>query len=138
MTALSTYSPFEFFRGTPFFRSVEQAPEWEWVGPPVDIWETREGITLQLDVPGYVPSELHVELDGTTLTLFGERKAPASGEGEKALRRERAFGSFRRVFELPDYALGASPTAQVAQGVLTVQVPRREELKPRRVEVQVK
>lgn len=101
--------------------------------PAVDIRTTDEEILFICDVPGIKADELHIHIEGTTLTLEGERKFE-SREGEH-LVLGRAYGAFRRAYALPDIVDADKLTASLNDGVLTVRVPKQAKAKPRRITI---
>lgn len=104
--------------------------------PPADVVATDDGVTVYMDVPGLAEENLEIELDNDVLTVRGERTSPYAGEGEEAWQRvERGFGRFERSLRV---ARGLDPdavAAELADGVLTIRIPKPEELKPRRVQI---
>lgn len=117
--------------------SVRQGGARELV-PPADIYETAEGITLQVDLPGHDPKAIEVKVENDTLTLKSERKAERSEKEKDGARRlERSFGVYTRSFVLPRTVDTSRVEARYENGVLTLTLPRREESRPRVVEVKV-
>ena len=109
------------------------------LAPAADIFETEAGLTLQLDMPGHVPEGIEVKVENDRLTVRSERKGPrAEAQGEAQLLSERRFGTFERAFVLPRTVDAGRVEASYEHGVLTLVLPRREEAKPRTVQVQVK
>jgi HSP20 family protein len=104
--------------------------------PAADIYETAEGITLKVDLPGHDPKAIEVKVENDTLTLKSERKAEGADK-ESARRLERSFGVYARSFVLPRTVDASKVEARYENGVLTLTVPRREESRPRVVEVKV-
>jgi HSP20 family protein len=104
--------------------------------PPADIYETAEGITLQVDLPGHDPKAIEVKVENDTLTLKSERKVERSDK-DGARRLERSFGMYARSFVLPRTVDASKVEARYENGVLTLTLPRREEARPRVVEVKV-
>ncbi|PTL76414.1 Hsp20/alpha crystallin family protein [Vitiosangium sp. GDMCC 1.1324] len=104
--------------------------------PPADIYETAEGITLQVDLPGHDPKAIEVKVEHDTLTLKSERKVERSDK-DGARRLERSFGVYTRSFVLPRTVDASRVEARYENGVLTLTLPRREEARPRVVEVKV-
>jgi HSP20 family molecular chaperone IbpA len=102
--------------------------------PPVDIYETPEGLVLLADLPGVSKENLDVRVDNNVLTLQGKAQHAFSGE---ALYREFELVNFFREFELSEQVDQARISAQLKHGVLTLYLPRVEKAKPRQVEVQV-
>jgi HSP20 family protein len=120
-----------------FFRdlSVRQGGSRELI-PPADIYETAEGIILQVDLPGHDPKSIEVKVENDTLTLKSERKVERSDK-DGARRLERGFGVYARSFVLPRTVDASKVEARYENGVLTLTLPRREEARPRVVEVKV-
>ncbi|QRK12787.1 Hsp20/alpha crystallin family protein [Archangium violaceum] len=115
--------------------SVRQGGARELV-PPADIYETAEGITLQVDLPGHDPKAIEVKVENDTLTLKSERKVERPDK-DGARRLERSFGVYTRSFVLPRTVDTSRVEARYENGVLTLTLPRREEARPRVVEVKV-
>lgn len=106
-----------------------------WV-PAVDILELEDRFELVVDVPGVDASSLEITAEKGELTLAGERAALATDDA-KQRRIERASGGFERRFQLPDTADTDSIEANASNGVLTIKVPKKAQLQPRRIDVQV-
>lgn len=104
--------------------------------PPADIYETEAGVTLQVDLPGHDPKAIEVKVEDGVLTVRSERKAEPSAK-DSARRLERGFGVYARSFTLPDTVDAAKVEARYEHGVLTLTLPRKEESKPRVIEVKV-
>jgi len=105
-----------------------------YVAPPVDIYETREGLVVLADVPGVAPEALDVRVDHNVLTIRGHARHGVPGE---VTYREHDLVNFFRQFELNDKVDQRYITADLKSGVLTVHVPKAQEAKPRQIEVQV-
>ena len=114
-------------------QAVRQGREF---APPTDIYETEAGVTLQVDLPGHDAKSIEVKVEKNVLTLRSERKADPSVK-ESARRLERGFGVFTRSFKLPDTVDANKVEARYEAGVLTLTMPRKEESKPRVIEVKV-
>ncbi len=109
------------------------------LAPAADILETEAGLTLQLDMPGHAPESIEVKVENDRLTVRSERKGPrASEQGTAQLLSERRFGTCERTFVLPRTVDAGRVEASYEHGGLTRVLPRREESKPRTVQVQVK
>jgi HSP20 family protein len=104
--------------------------------PATDIYETEAGITLQVDLPGQDAKSIEVKVEKGVLTLRSERKAQ-EGTKENARRLERGFGVYTRSFKLPDTVDATHVEARYENGVLTLALPRKEDSKPRVIEVKV-
>jgi len=111
----------------------EQKKQTEFAVPEVNIFETKDGYVLEAEMPGVNKSGLEVTLEGTELTLVGHR--PPTMPPGNAVFRESSSASFRRVFDL-DPAIDTSKiSAKMEQGILTLTLPKSEEVKPRRITV---
>jgi HSP20 family protein len=107
------------------------------VVPAADILEAEAGVTVRVDLPGHDAKSIQVKVENGILTVRSERKAEPAGEGVNVRRQERAFGVYSRSFGLPDTVDATRVEARYDNGVLTLTLPRREETKPRVVEVKV-
>lgn len=106
------------------------------VFPALNIWEDENSLFVEAELPGFELGDLEIFVDGGNhLSLKGERKQPEL-EGASWHRRERGYGSFSRTVELPAEVDADKVTANLKAGVLTITLPKQEELKPRRIEVQ--
>lgn len=105
------------------------------VAPAVDIVERDEELVLLADLPGADVDSIDVSVDRRTLKLSGERRGAAElGDGH-VHRAERGAGTFVRTFELPGTVDSSLITAEYKDGVLRVVVPKSDEERARRVEV---
>jgi len=102
--------------------------------PPVNVFRGREGYVARFEVPGVTPENLSIETQGTTLTLSGKREPREAAEGSLH-RRECWSGEFSRSVQLPEDADPTAATASCRNGILTVEIPQREEARPRRIQV---
>ena len=106
--------------------------------PTVDVYEDQNGIVLEADLPGLKPGEFELAIENNVLTLKGERKFEKKTEEGNYHRVERSYGSFTRSFTLPSTVDVNNVGADFKEGVLKVTLPRKEETKPRQIQVQVK
>jgi len=106
----------------------------EWA-PAVDIKEDTDKFVIQADIPGVKPEDIEISMEAGVLTVKGEKKSEAKTEKEGYKRVERTFGSFYRRFSLPDSANGDAINASCKNGVLEIVIPKREAVKPRRINV---
>ncbi len=103
--------------------------------PAMDIRETDEAYIVEADVPGIKREDVKIEINDDVLTIKGERKVEQE-ENKKDYRRiERQYGSFRRSVSIPDGIQHDAVEAKFVDGVLRVTLPKREDTKPRRIEV---
>jgi HSP20 family protein len=105
--------------------------------PPVDIYETENDLVLKVDLPELNEKDLDIRVENNMLTIRGERKFEEKTSRDNYLRVERAYGSFTRSFSLPNTVDTDAIHAEYKNGVLTVQMPKRAEAKPKQVKVQV-
>ncbi len=103
--------------------------------PAVDVFEEKEAIVLRAELPGVKRDEIDISLDGNVLTLKGERKLEQEEAGKRYHRVEREYGVFVRQFQLPTTADAEKIDAKLADGVLTLRVPKKDVAKPRRIDV---
>lgn len=103
------------------------------VAPDVNIYETDDGYVLQAEMPGVTKQGLEITLEGNTLTFVGRREGEAV-EGN-VLYRESRGANYRRVFELDPAIDAGKITAEIRQGVLTLTLPKAEQVKPRKIEI---
>lgn len=101
--------------------------------PRFDVKETSESFTFKADLPGVRESDVDVSLNGNRLTISGKRELDQQKESENYFLLERSFGSFSRSFTLPESADFEKVGAELKEGVLTVQVPKRAASQPRKV-----
>jgi HSP20 family molecular chaperone IbpA len=101
----------------------------------VDIFEDSEGITLEADMPGVSKDRLTLRIDGDTLVLEGKAQFELPEQSEVLYADVRA-NSYRRNFVLSRELDTSHIQAQLKDGVLKVRIPKRAELRPRKIEVQ--
>lgn len=103
--------------------------------PTVDIFETENELVLSAEVPGINEKDIEIKIEDNTLTLRGERKFEKETKEENYHRIERAYGSFFRSFSLPLYINQDIIKAEHLNGVLKIIMPKKPELKPRKVKI---
>jgi HSP20 family protein len=105
------------------------------VFPPLNLWGNDGELVVEAELPGFELDDLEILVSGTNqLSIKGERKPPTH-EGGTWHRQERGFGAFNRMIELPEAVDAEKVSANFENGVLTITMPKREEAKPRRIEV---
>jgi len=105
--------------------------------PSVDIYETAEAIILKAELPGIKKEDVSVEVKDNVLMLKGERTEEKEAEGKNYYRKERAFGSFNRSFNLQHRIQPDRIKARFKDGVLKIEIPKPEEEKPKQITVNV-
>jgi HSP20 family protein len=105
--------------------------------PAVDIYETENELVVKADLPDVAEKDIDVRVENNLLTIRGERKFEKSVSEDNYLRVERSYGAFSRSFSLPNTVNAEAIHAEYKNGVLTVNMPKREESKPRQVKVSI-
>ncbi len=105
--------------------------------PSVDIFENKDNLVIEAELPGMKPSDVNVSIENNVLTLHGERRFEKKDEGDNFHRVERSYGSFTRSFTLPPTVSSENVNAEFENGVLKLTLAKREEAKPRRIEIKV-
>jgi HSP20 family protein len=100
--------------------------------PAVDIFETEDGLTLVADLPGVSQEQLEVDIVQGVLTLRGKAEGAMTGDD---LYREFTRASYYRQFQIPNEIEIGRVAAELKDGVLTLQLPKAEAAKPRRIEI---
>jgi HSP20 family protein len=103
--------------------------------PSVDIFENKDQIVLEAELPGMKPEDVDISIENNVLTIHGERKFEKKDEGDNFHRVERSYGSFTRSFTLPPTVSSENVSAEFENGVLHLTLAKREEAKPRRIEI---
>lgn len=103
--------------------------------PNVDIYEDKDRLILEADLPGLTRENFELSVENNVLTLRGERKLESTTNGENYHRVERSYGAFSRQFSLPPTITAEGATADFENGVLRVSLAKREETKARKIEV---
>jgi HSP20 family molecular chaperone IbpA len=113
--------------------SPESPPRWLRT-PPIDIFETAEGLVLRADLPGVTADSLELQVQDNKLTLFGRVQTELPEEGRLA-HQEYHVGDFLRSFILSDDVDHERISAKLNDGVLELLLPRAEKNKPRKIHV---
>lgn len=103
--------------------------------PAVDVEETADELVFRAELPGVRREDLDVELEDGVLTIQGEKKYEKKEESAQGLLYERRWGTFNRRFTLPRAVASDRITADLANGLLTIRIPKAEEAKGRKIEV---
>ena len=105
------------------------------ISPPVDVHETPDEIVVTAALPGIRGEDVEITMIGQSLTLRGEFKADEEIKRDQYLYRERRFGAFNRSIQLPVRVQGDRADATFTDGVLTLRLPKAEEVKPRQIRI---
>jgi len=103
--------------------------------PHVDIIENKDLFALEFDLPGINKDDVKISVNEGVLTVSGDRKREVAEDDEYFRHFERAEGSFSRSFRLPEHVNGDDIKAAYTNGVLSLELPKREEAKPHTIEI---
>lgn len=113
----------------------ETVSNWQ---PRVDIHESNDEYTVSADLPGMTKDEISINIKENVLSISGERKYESKDDKKNFYRMERGYGRFSRSFRLPEEVKADKISANFKDGVLTVDIPKAEEVKPKEIEIKVK
>ena len=122
-----------FFGRFNFLDDSQASGTW---APPVDVAEEGDKIMVKVEVPGMEEKDIKVNFEDGLLTVSGERQFERKDE-RNYHRIERSYGSFVRQFSLPRTVDAGAITASYRSGVLEIEIPKKEEAKPRQIEINV-
>jgi len=125
-----------FFGKTTSMPFEENLNTWEF-DPPVDIYEDDQELTFKVELPGIEEKDIKVEIENNVLTIHGERKLEKDMKEESFRRMERYYGAFSRSFTVPSTVNPDKIEANYVDGVLTIQLPKRTEARPKQIKVNV-
>ena len=125
--------PYGLNRGTV---EPEQSVIGTWT-PQVDVFESAEAITLKVELPEVKAGDLDIQIEGNALTLRGERNLENEDKRDSYHRIERTYGPFSRTFTVPSTVDTENVSAECRDGVLRITLPKKSELKPKQIKVQV-
>jgi HSP20 family protein len=123
-----------FFGRMPLIPFAEALSSWDF-GPPADIYEDDQSLTFKVELPGMEEKDIKVEVENNVLTVRGERKFEKDTKEENFRRMERHYGAFSRSFTLPSSVDAEKIEAAYASGVLSIQMPKRAEARPKQIKV---
>jgi HSP20 family molecular chaperone IbpA len=115
-------------------RREETRADERYINPPVDIFETKDGLTVVADLPGVDRGDLDVRVADGLLTLQARTTHVAPGT---PMAREYELLDFYRQFELPEAVDSDKIRAELKHGVLALHLPKKEKAKPRQIQVTV-
>lgn len=114
------------------YRTIDRNNVWS---PSVDVIEDNDIVVLELDLPGLKKSDFAITVKEDVLTVSGERKRKEP-EDEKHYRYfERSIGAFERSFRVPEHVDGEKVKASYKNGILKLELPKKEEAKPRTIQI---
>ncbi|HVV17498.1 MAG TPA: HSP20 family small heat-shock protein [Polyangia bacterium] len=103
--------------------------------PTFEVKETKDAYVFRADLPGVKDADLEISLTGNRLSISGRREQERHEQGDTFYASERSYGSFTRSFTLPEGIDGDNVTADLKNGVLTLSVPKKPEVQPRKVTI---
>jgi len=116
-----------------FFRSFDRGYEY----PLMDIIDSKDDLVIYVEVPGVSKDDIKVKIHNDVLTISGERKEPELPEKANCLIREREFGKFMRSVRLPYPIEVSKVSAEYKDGILKITLPKKEEVKPKEIQINV-
>src|SRR5947207_11219080 len=105
--------------------------------PALDLYQNNDNVVAVIELPGMRKEEIEISLHDGMLTISGERKRESSSNGDNAERTERYIGAFRRSIALPTRVDANKVSATYRDGILTVTLPKAEEVKPKQMQVRL-
>ena len=108
-----------------------------WI-PPVDVFEDKDNLVVKAELPGMKRENIEISLHDGVLTLSGERKSEEKHSDAETYRSERFLGRFQRTVTLPTTVNADKVQATYKDGVLTITLPKADDAKPRRIEINTK
>ncbi len=106
--------------------------------PPVDIYENEKSYVIEAELAGYKQEEVHVNVDKHVLKISSDKQSLKDAGEKKSLVRERFFKKFERSFSLPEDIDETAIEGEFSDGVLTITLPKKEEVLPKTIEVKIK
>ncbi len=103
--------------------------------PALDIYEAKDKFVVTVELPGLDPADVDVSVEDSTLIVRGERKFYQEVDEDSFHRVERRYGAFARSLALPQTANAEKIEASFDRGVLTIEVPKAEEAKPKKISI---
>jgi HSP20 family protein len=126
------------FRDWPFGqlgRRTEEATRGALLSPAVDLSENESNFVITAELPGVRREDVTVELHENVLTLRGEKKSEREEKKDRTHWVERSYGSFSRAFTLPPSAVSEQLKASFSDGVLKIEIPKKEATKARQIAI---
>jgi HSP20 family protein len=120
--------------GRTFSAETSEAREAAWA-PAIDVAETQDRFVITAELPGVEPTDVDISVENSVLTLRGDRRFYQETNEEDFHRIERRFGVFARSITLPSTADPERIRASFDAGLLTIEVPKKEEAKPRKIQI---
>jgi len=125
---------FDNFLGRPAQQHAGMERVW---APAVDMYETKEALVVVAELPGLVEKDIHLSIVGDVLSVRGERSWNQEVKQENYYRGERWYGKFERSLPLPMPVQADKVSAKYRDGVLTITLPKVEEIRPKEIKIDV-
>jgi HSP20 family protein len=109
-----------------------------WTAPAVDMYQTDDEVVVRAALPGFKSDEVQINVTGDVLTLRGETKHEEEQKERAWHIREHRWGSFERSIALPTEVTADKAVADFENGILTITLPKAEEVKPKTITVKAK
>ena len=109
-----------------------------WSAPAVDMYQTDDEVVVRVALPGFTADEVQINITGDELTLRGEMKHQEENKDKAWHIREHRWGSFERSIALPTQVTADRANAEFEHGILTITLPKAEEVKPKSISVKAK
>lgn len=110
----------------------------EVAAPALDVYQTPDAVVVKATLPGVKPEDVCIDITGETLTIRGEAKTEEEVKKENYLYQERRYGAFSRTVVLPSGLKPDKAEATMEDGILTLTIPKAEEMKPKAIKVKPK
>ena len=115
-------------------RKEEDFVSSEWT-PPVDIFESGETFVLKLEIPEVDKDSIDIKINDNELSIKGERRLEPGVDPENYHRMERGYGTFTRSFSLTKSIDSSKIKANIKDGILRIELPKKEEVKPKQIKI---
>jgi len=109
-----------------------------WSSLPIDMYQTTDDVVVKAVVPGFRPDQVQINITGDVLTIRGEVNQEEDQKDKAWHIREHRFGSFERSVALPVNVVSDKATAEFENGVLTITLPKADEVKPKTITIKTK
>lgn len=118
--------------------SVSREGGSNWSSPAIDMYQTGDEVVLKAALPGIKPDEVQINVTGDVLTIRGETKQEEEKQDKSWQIREHRWGAFERSVRLPTGVIADKAKAEFDNGILTISLPKSEEVKPKMISVRTK
>jgi HSP20 family protein len=105
---------------------------------PLDVYQTDNDVVIKATIPGIAPEEVDISITGDTVTIKGEQKEETEVKDEDYMLKERRYGSFSRSVSIPVSVKSDKADATFDNGVLTLTLPKADEIKPKQIKIKPK